>query len=664
MRTIRFISIITFLLSLPCLIGAENIPANVPGSVQVASQEHNDYDRKYNVCLLTTKREFPPDTRRIGDGPYDYFGDSELEDYIELLSASGISFNILYSDEFHLNSIVKGSKINCVSLVNTVSTSELSDDVVDMLKTLSGEYGISLITSYDHIDHRLAPLFGISEFKGKKYHMPVVVSVTEKGGSYPHWNGNIRCGVGWRLTRNPGGFRRNFKKFLSQVRVYRKIELLSGAKAMALTQDGYPALVQYQYGKAVNHYISLSSNWYLEQSNRIHQLIRRIVIENSGHGMPFFDHTGTMVLRLDDPGSSYNAYHTGIRNLESKDWRAIVAILKKHEAILNVSYVPGWIDDGNGDRGDIFLRGRKLPFRHGGEIYDSKDVVYISKSKSLRLDYIDEYRGITMGQKEGFLNIEAHGLTHLNTNVQAWLNSDDKYSNNDWWYEFRDFHRKRDVHPQQQNYHMRESRKRLTATFGVTPVTFIPPGHEMSTDTERIAQNEGFLVISSEYNSILKEELIIKNDRIPSMFLSWYKPAKSYFESGYPVIGLFHDYDLIEYGNEWLEELITGWKKAGVKRFISFKELAGYLFTEIEGRINGDRIVLTINTSNSSNYFTDHEMVLKLRLPQEKTIERVEIDTKVSKDYKTVGGKGVIRITIPPFGNRPSKQISVFLRKP
>jgi hypothetical protein len=628
--------------------------------------KNQSFNRNYSVVLLASKAIFPPGTELIGDDIYDFRADSELEDYVELLSTSGIPFEIMYHEDLELHALVKNNNISCVSIVIAVDSSELSDHTVNILEKLSNVYGVSIIASSDRIDQRLASLFGISKIMGRKWHMPVIVKINKPIKWAPHLTGEIRLGQGWQLKRHPGGFRRNWKQFLSQVRSYRKVKPLPDANIIAVTQDDYPAIIEYQYGKAKNYYIALNSDWYLEQFNKIHQIVKRMIIENSGNGMAYFDLSKTAVLRLDDPGSCVNAYLLELRNLEIDDWKTIVQILKKHNSVLNIAYVSGWIDDANSSRGDIYLKGKLVNPRREGAIYNSKDIIYAFKKTNLKLDYSSQYEGIKIGLEGHYFNIESHGHTHLNPDMKAWLNSEDKYTNEKWWSEFKDAYRGVDVKSEIQGLHMLESKKKLFQAFGVPAVAIIPPSHQASKDTEFIAREQGFLIFSSEYNSILKEDFIIRNDRIPSIFTKWYEPDKKYSESVYPVVTLFHDYDLTN-NVKWLADHLTKWEKAGIQRFISFKELAGYLFAEVNGGSDNEKINLLVNISkpigHSIKYFSENDMTIMIKIPNGKDVETVKVNESFLENYKIIPETNEIKIRIAPFLDSYSKQITVVFQK-
>ncbi len=98
-------------------------------------------------------------------------------------------------------------------------------------------------------------------------------------------------------------------------------------------------------------------------------------------------------------------------------------------------------------------------------------------------------------------------------------------------------------------------------------------------------------------------------------------------------------------------------------RFISFRELAAYLFTDIQGYLGNDEIVLDVSVPNSSSYFSDHEMTVQIRTPEKMIEKGLEIDGELSEHYDNDKTGRDIRIKIPPFRDKRSKRIHLFLKR-
>ena len=46
--------------------------------------------------------------------------------------------------------------------------------------------------------------------------------------------------------------------------------------------------------------------------------------------------------------------------LSTDEWNAVEAVLKKHQAKLSVAHVGAWLDDGDSERGDLYVSGSKV----------------------------------------------------------------------------------------------------------------------------------------------------------------------------------------------------------------------------------------------------------------------------------------------------------------
>ena len=634
------------------------------------------YRTDYAVLLLTSRRFLSPGVTLIGEPPLAYFGDSEIEDYIELLSATNIPFNVIYDDEMDLDILISDGRLNYTSIVITLPANDISDETAALIKRASSEFGVSIIASYNRIDKRAAGLFGIDKIIGKRFNLPcVTISVTERLEFAPKVKGDIRFGVGWKIKRHPGGYRRNIKKFYEQVRSYMKVKVLPSAKVLAQTKRGYPAIIENQYGRGKNYYISLHSDFFLDQFNPMHRIVRGMIEENSGNGMVYFDMQNMMVLRIDDPGSCQTTYHEGKRNLKEGEWKKLVKILGKHRAFLTVMYVPCWVDDGNLMRGKLFYKGGEVKDRKGGSIFDSRNVVYIKnlqkENKEIYYDYTSEFRGIKYGVDNGRLFVESHGLTHLDIDIDEWLKSKDKYSNRKWYREFRHVYKNSDVSKEQQYLHMKESAEKIRESFGQLPIVITPAGYEQSQDTEHIARRAGFRFFSSEYNSLLKKEIVIRNDKVPSVYMTHLKPDKDYSESGYPLVGVFHDYDIVNLGVTWLDNMIRKWKENGMEIFVPLEELASYLLASITGYELEDRVCFIVDISDtgmsedylSEKYFSNHLMRISVKIPKQKIPIKVEVNGEAWNNFTFDKITRKVEICLPAFHKESYHSATVYLNE-
>ena len=172
--------------------------------------------RELRVLLLTSKRILPPGTTIFGRRPNDPFGDSELEDYIELLSACNIPFDIKYADELLSGDIFVGDDVRYSTIVLSLPAGDQPENAVDIIKRASSEFGVSILASYDRISDRTMELFGITGIKGKKFICPCRIIVDKNHVIDPFIQREISLGNGFRLEFQRWGFRRHPIRYLKK----------------------------------------------------------------------------------------------------------------------------------------------------------------------------------------------------------------------------------------------------------------------------------------------------------------------------------------------------------------------------------------------------------------------------------------------------------------
>jgi len=146
---------------------------------------------------------------------------------------------------------------------------------------------------------------------------------------------------------------------------------------------------------------------------------------------------------------------------------------------------------------------------------------------------------------------------------------------------------------------LQESAEKLEEFFGITPSAVTPSGHEQSSNSELIAHKKGYKLFSTDHHSIVKDRVVIKNTKIKSIFFEETAPDESYLKSGCPVVGVFHDFDIVKKGVNWLEETVNNWEQKGVSRFMTLRELTGYLCSSIETFQDGNRMNVSVDVSKT-----------------------------------------------------------------
>jgi hypothetical protein len=569
---------------------------------------------------------------------------AEFVHYAELLSASNFAFDIIKPEEISHELFVEGSTVKYVTIIMTCPLSSLSDAQFSVLKQISHSYGVSLIAAYYQVDERSKPLFGIRSFRGKNYLWPLKVKIIRWPKDICETETIVDYGLGSGFT---GYRKRGLQKLSLKQTVVKTVRRLRGsflpyaimelepkADILATTMDGKPITWSYQFGSAMNYYFAVDSGLLLDKFNEMHRLYRAVIEANSGHGMASVDLTGTMVLRLDDPGACMADYLNSDGVLHEHDWKDLGRFLENKRIPVSVLYTPAWVDDGDITAGTLFVENREVKKRTAGTIFDSHRVRYLSTNgKKVTYDHSSEFKGLQELVKGGHVDVHSHGLTHVNPDYQAWSQASDRRANYDWYHEFFDVPRKRQINKELQLHAMAASRQKVKKLFGVLPCTFTPSGHKHDTDCDLLAYSTGYSIFSSDYTGIFKQNRSIRNSKIPSLFLFFKQPSLFAAKSGYPIVGIVHDYEIKEGGLESFAQLIDSWRIKGVKRFISMRQFAASVCINIEARYERKESKLSmalnlprrheINPSDPKANAVD--LVLRVMLPEDMTLFRNHI---------------------------------------
>jgi hypothetical protein len=188
------------------------------------------------------------------------------------------------------------------------------------------------------------------------------------------------------------------------------------------------------------------------------------------------DYDNTLLLRMDDPGAAQSSCLRGWNYpslSESLIQQKILAPLREHHARLDVFCCPGYVDV------------KTHSILHAEQV-DRIDTF------GDREDIRDMFTALLEGQKQGLVEIESHGWTHMSPDLDtpipgstSWWAGDvaTEWFQYRWYREFYDKRRNRDVPPEIQLQHMRTSCDWLQGYFGSRPLVFCPPGHAISGDS-------------------------------------------------------------------------------------------------------------------------------------------------------------------------------------
>jgi len=213
--------------------------------------------------------------------------------------------------------------------------------------------------------------------------------------------------------------------------------------------------------------------------------LRRSVTEAIGYSLTK-SWTKTIILTMDDMGNAQNAWleHWHYPALSEAQIRhSMVEPLQAHHAILSLNIVPGFVDDA---QHKIVPTWRQL----------------FTDGFGTRQDYVSTKKGLDEGVALGVLEIESHGWTHMQPDLDSppgpWWGSPlmDERAEVGWYREFYDIRRNREIPAAEQKFHMEQSADWIQHEFGQLPLEFSTGGNGISrspdNNTWRLAAEAGY----------------------------------------------------------------------------------------------------------------------------------------------------------------------------
>jgi hypothetical protein len=300
-------------------------------------------------------------------------------------------------------------------------------------------------------------------------------------------------------------------------------------------------------------------------------LLRELLVREARTPLTALDWAGTLVLRMDDPGSPESAYREGWRypKLGREAWRRIGTELRARDARLSVAYVPAFVDDGDEVRGSLEVAGAPVA-RQAGAIHSSRAVRY--RAGALVWDGADEYAGIAEQRDAGTVEVELHGHTHMHPDRSAWAAAADRYASVDW---FRELVVSNGADP------LARGLAELEAGFATRPRALVCPGDAWTQDALVRALGLGLDLVSSYYLALRDADRWVWCQHVCAPYLDTAQPR--WFAGELPVIGYFHDMEPSLRGVDWLTEHLDAWIAAGARRIIDLRTLAAELGPQFSG---------------------------------------------------------------------------------
>ena len=346
----------------------------------------------------------------------------------------------------------------------------------------------------------------------------------------------------------------------------------------------------------------------------IRDIFKRALVYAQGY-LLYAEYPKSMMLFMDDIGTSDRTYlpYWHYRTLDENAIRkGLIEPLKRHNAFLMEDIVTGYVDRKN----------RRIVTPWKQQVVDEID------GKTLH-DYVSAKRGLDAGVREGVLEIQCHGYTHMLPDLESppgpfWDAPMDGTGTLGFDEEFGDRLRKKDVPAITQRFLMERGLEYLRQDFEAIPLFVINGGSGKSLSyphhSARLAAEMGFGL--GHFNAVwylgsdlaLDMEQVARDggwahDRsISAADIPWTVDA--------PHSLIFHDRD-VSIDITAAERLLTG-LGPGI-RYMTANEYSGYLHARIEREGQPGRpLSLAISYDDHyCRYFSSHESTWALHLSDE-----------------------------------------------
>ena len=163
--------------------------------------------------------------------------------------------------------------------------------------------------------------------------------------------------------------------------------------------------------------------------------ILRLALLASRPAAAWLDLDGIVALRMDDPGASASVQLDpwSYEKLDPEDWEEIGRLLARSDAVLTIGYTPGWVDDGDAERGELRVGGRRVE-RRPGDVHPSPLVDYRGR-RAPSADCQAEFRAVADLCSRGLCTVEMHGYTHVHPELERWARAPTRHQKLGWYRE-------------------------------------------------------------------------------------------------------------------------------------------------------------------------------------------------------------------------------------
>lgn len=370
------------------------------------------------------------------------------------------------------------------------------------------------------------------------------------------------------------------------------------------------------------------------QNQLVRDLIKRMLVWAQGYAV-YAEYDRSLILFMDDWGTSdktYLPYWHYKTPTEEEMRQGLIEPLQKHHAVMDMNVDTGFVD----------RKTKRIVNPWQQRVVDEID------GKTIH-DFASTKRGLDAGLAAGVFFIQSHGWTHMLPDLESppgpfWDAPMDGVGSLDWYNEFGDALRKREIPAATQRFHMGRAIAYIREDFGVTPQVIRPGGGLYSktpqNNTAMNAARMGFGLASWNWATYLGTDLAVSlesvsrrgaweyNRRVTGADIPWTVDAPYWLG--------FHDRDLsLDHASiaRLLDDLGEG------IRYMNGSEYSAYLHAQVN---QADKQALRFTVTYDSHYceyFASHPSRWTLHLSDEtrKLLGRPQPEKQTIETPKGVG---------------------------
>jgi hypothetical protein len=534
-------------------------------------------------------------------------GGGEFQVTVALLKTWGLPFEIMrldheQFDEYHL--LDREGRPRHGTIIWDANPGDLKGKNLKLIRTLVREQGLGLVVLGDAV---AAP--EIAEMAGVRYESECVtpsdVSVSREDF----------------ITRDLKGREHEFPPANRSAEGYKVVP--EGALVLA-TRGQHPFITAHEIeggGRVVWLGAHRPSAEIKQQILR--DIFKRCLVWTQGYAL-YGEYPKSIILLMDDMGTSEKTFlsYWNYRTLTEEEIRVgLIEPLKRRKAVLVQNVNTGFVD----------RKTRRVlnPWKQD-HVVDELDGKTIHDDASTK-------KGLDAGLREGVFEIQSHGWTHMLPDLDSppgpwWTAPLDGLGSLNWYTEFGDPVRNREVPAAVQKFHMQRALEYIHKDFGVTPLYINRGGGGFSTSypnhSARIAAQLGFGLSGITRRAYLGKDFVI--DLVPVAGLDGWSydrklsAADIPWSIDAPYFLMLHDRDVAKDLHS-VERLLDGLGE-GI-RYMTANQYCAYLHARVERDTEASStLALALNYDNHyCRYFESNKSRWTLHLSDEtrQTLDKV-----------------------------------------